>query len=60
MFLFLKVAVARSTTFQDVCLVPQIDATCMRFKLDETVRNRLTNAMRGRAVTFKVMRAREV
>jgi len=31
----------------------EIDATCMRFKLDETVRNRLTNAMRGRAVTFK-------
>lgn len=31
----------------------EIDATCVRFKLDETVRNRLTNAMRGRAVTFK-------
>ncbi|CAE7238719.1 unnamed protein product [Symbiodinium sp. CCMP2592] len=31
----------------------EIDSTCMRFKLDETVRNRLTNAMRGRAVTFK-------
>ncbi|OLP90102.1 hypothetical protein AK812_SmicGene28391 [Symbiodinium microadriaticum] len=31
----------------------RIDATCVRFKLDETVRNRLTNAMRGRAVTFK-------
>jgi len=32
----------------------QIDAACARFKLDETVRNRLTNAMRGRAFTFKV------
>ena len=31
----------------------QIDAACTRFKLDETVRNRLANAMRNRASTFK-------
>ncbi|CAE7243635.1 unnamed protein product [Symbiodinium pilosum] len=31
----------------------EIEATCTRFKLDDGVRNRLTNAMRNRATTFK-------
>ena len=34
----------------------QIEATCTRFKLDDGVRNRLTNAMRNRATTFKAYR----